>query len=107
MPSPHRQSIRAKHTILVVDDEVDLVNNVKDLLRFEYRVLGATRAAEGLKIMDEEKVHIVLSDQRMPEMTGVEFFRLLCERHPDAVRLLFTAYADVKAVIDAINRGKV
>jgi signal transduction histidine kinase len=98
---------KQKHCLLVVDDEADLVQSVQDLLRFDYRVLGATRAAEGLKIMEQEPVHIVMSDQRMPEMTGVEFLKRLRERYPDTVRLLFTAYADIKAVIDAINQGNV
>src|SRR5262249_14892592 len=96
-----------KHCLLVVDDEPDLVHSVRDLLRFEYRVLGATRAAEGLKILEREQVHIVMSDQRMPEMTGVEFLHRLRETYPDTVRLLFTAYADIKAVTDAINQGSV
>src|SRR5439155_13194421 len=98
---------KPKHCLLVVDDEPDLVHSVQDLLRFEYRVLGATRAAEGLRIMESEQVHVVMTDQRMPEMTGVEFLRRLRESHPDAVRLLFTAYADIKAVTDAINQGNV
>ena len=97
----------AKHCLLVVDDEADLVHSVQDLLRFDYRVLGATRAADGLRIMQEEPVHIVMTDQRMPEMTGVEFLRRLRESHPDVIRLLFTAYADIKAVTDAINQGSV
>jgi signal transduction histidine kinase len=96
-----------KHSLLVVDDEPDLVHSVQDLLRFEYRVLGATRATEGLKIMEREHVHIVMSDQRMPEMTGVEFLKRLREQYPDTVRLLFTAYADITAVVDAINQGNV
>jgi signal transduction histidine kinase len=97
----------AKPCLLVVDDEPDLVQSVKDLLRFEYRVLGATRASEGLRIMSVENVQIVMSDQRMPEMTGVEFLSSLKQSHPDTVRLLFTAYADLTAVIDAINEGNV
>src|SRR5271169_3873816 len=96
-----------KHSLLVVDDEADLVHSVQDLLRFDYRVLGATRATDGLKIMEQEPIHIVMSDQRMPEMNGVEFLKRLRERYPDTVRLLFTAYADIKAVIDAINQGNV
>jgi signal transduction histidine kinase len=91
----------------VVDDVADLVHSVQDLLRFDYRVLGATRAAEGLKIMEREQVHVVMTDQRMPEMTGVEFLKRLRERYPEVVRLLFTAYADIKAVTDAINQGSV
>ncbi len=96
-----------KHCLLVVDDEPDLVQSVKDLLRFDYRVLIATRAAEGIQIMQREKVHIVMSDQRMPEMTGVEFLKHLRDSHPETVRLLFTAYADLNAVTDAINQGNV
>jgi signal transduction histidine kinase len=98
---------KSKHCLLVVDDEADLVHSVQDLLRFDYRVLGATRAAEGLKIMEREQVHVVMTDQRMPEMTGVEFLRRLRESYPEVVRLLFTAYADIKAVTDAINQGSV
>lgn len=97
----------AKPCLLVVDDEPDLVQSVKDLLRFEYKVLGATRASEGLRMMAAENVQIVMSDQRMPEMTGVEFLSNLRTTHPDTVRLLFTAYADLTAVIDAINEGNV
>src|SRR5438128_2690722 len=96
-----------RHTILVVDDEADVVHSVQDLLRLDYRVLGATRAEEALKLVQEEEVHIVMTDQRMPEMTGVEFLRRIRGEHPDAVRLLFTGYADIKAVIDAINQGNV
>jgi signal transduction histidine kinase len=98
---------KSKHCLLVVDDEPDLVHSVQDLLRFDYRVLGATRAVDGLNIMEREQVHIVMTDQRMPEMTGVEFLKRLRETHPDVIRLLFTAYADIKAVTDAINQGSV
>lgn len=97
----------AKHCLLVVDDEPDLVQSVKDLLRFDYKVLCATRAAEGLKLLQQEKVHVVMSDQRMPEMTGVQFLSRLKEAYPETVRLLFTAYADLQAVTDAINEGNV
>lgn len=97
----------AKPCLLVVDDEPDLVQSVKDLLRFDYRVLGTTRASEGLEIMQREPVQIVMSDQRMPEMTGVELLRKVKEIHPGTIRLLFTAYSDLTAVIDAINQGSV
>ena len=67
----------ARQCLLVVDDEPEVVHSLQDLLRFDYRVLGTTRATEGLKILEREKVHIVMSDQRMPEMTGVEFLQQL------------------------------
>ena len=96
-----------KPCLLIVDDEPDLVQSLKDLLRFDYRVLGATRASEGLRIVANEDVQVVMSDQRMPEMSGVEFLSCLRQSHPDLVRLLFTAFSDLKAVTDAINQGSV
>jgi response regulator RpfG family c-di-GMP phosphodiesterase len=96
-----------RHTVLVVDDEPDVVRSVKDLLRLDYRVLTATRAPDGLGLIEKEEVHIVMTDQRMPEMTGVEFLRRLRHDHPEAIRLIFTGYADLKTVIDAINQGSV
>jgi signal transduction histidine kinase len=99
--------MRPRHTILVVDDEPDVVKSIQDLLRFDYKVLGATRATEGLRLLSEQPVHVVLTDQRMPEMTGVDFLRHLRDTHPDMVRLLVTGYADIRAVIDAINEGNV
>jgi signal transduction histidine kinase len=99
--------MKKRHTVLVVDDEPDVVQSVQGLLRLEFRVIGATRAQEGLKILQTEEVHVVMSDQRMPEMTGVEFLSKVKGEHTDAIRLLFTGYADIRAVIDAINQGNV
>ena len=96
-----------RHTILVVDDESDVVKSVQDLLRLEYRVLGTTSARDAVKIIAEEEVHVVMTDQRMPGMTGVEFLKQIRGQHPDAIRLLFTGYTDMKAVIDSINEGNV
>ncbi len=97
----------AKPCLLVVDDEPDLVQSVKDLLRLDYQVLVATRAREALALMAREDVHIVMSDQRMPEMSGVEFLKRVKDAFPDVIRLLFTAYADLSTVVDAINQGNV
>jgi signal transduction histidine kinase len=96
-----------RHTLLVVDDEPDVVQSLQDLLRLDYKVLGATRARDGLKILQEQEVHLVMTDQRMPEMSGVEFLSQVRGDHPGAIRLLFTGYADIKAVVDAINEGNV
>jgi DNA-binding NtrC family response regulator len=96
-----------KHTLLVVDDEPDVVKSVQDLLRFDYKVLGATRAADALKLIREQPVHVVLTDQRMPEMTGVELLRRAGGECPEAIRIIFTGYADIKAVVDAVNEGQI
>ena len=96
-----------RHTLLVVDDEPDVVRSVQDLLRPDYRVLAATSAEEGLRRLGDEPVHVVMSDQQMPGMTGVEFLQKVRDEYPEAVRLLFTGYSDIRTVIDAINRGSV
>ncbi|HEV8605745.1 MAG TPA: hybrid sensor histidine kinase/response regulator [Tepidisphaeraceae bacterium] len=90
-----------------MDDEPDVVKSVQDLLRLDYKVLGTTRASDALTILNKEVVDVVMTDQRMPEMSGVEFLHRVRERHPDSIRLLFTGYADIRAVIDAINQGSV
>ncbi|MFI5378256.1 MAG: ATP-binding protein [Tepidisphaerales bacterium] len=97
----------SRHSILVVDDEADVVKSVKDLLRLDYTVYTATRADEARARLQESTIHVVMTDQRMPDVTGVEFLAEVRQRHPDAIRLLFTGYADLSAVIDAINKGHV
>jgi signal transduction histidine kinase len=94
--------------LLVVDDEPEVLRSVHDLLRLDYRVLTCTRGADALKVLDDPgPIHVVLSDQRMPGMTGVDVLRHAKEVRPEATRLLFTAYADIRAVVDAINQGSV
>jgi signal transduction histidine kinase len=80
---------------------------VKDLFRLDYKVLTATSAAEALDLLAREPVHVVMADQRMPQMTGVQFLARVKEQYPEVVRLLFTGYADVRSIIDAINQGHV
>jgi signal transduction histidine kinase len=70
-------------------------------------VLGVTRAEEAVKLMQENEVDVVMTDQRMPEMTGVELLSRIKGPYPEATRLLFTGYADIRAVIEAINQGNV
>ncbi len=96
-----------KHALLVVDDEMDVCDSVHDLLRREFKVLKARSAEEGLKLMRENEVHIIMTDQRMPKVSGVELLRSIRVGHPQAIRLLFTGYADLDAVIAAINQGHI
>jgi response regulator RpfG family c-di-GMP phosphodiesterase len=96
-----------RHCVLIVDDEPDVCDSVRDLLRREFRVLKAHSAEEGYRIMQEEEVHIVMSDQRMPQITGIELLTKLKARHPHAIRMLFTGYADLESIIAAINQGHI
>jgi PleD family two-component response regulator len=77
-----------KHTILIVDDESSYVESVRELLRAKYRVLGTTDPLEALRILEEQEVHIVLADQRMPGMSGLELLRLVRDKHPSVIRLI-------------------
>jgi signal transduction histidine kinase len=96
-----------KHTILCVDDEVDNVDALERLFRAKYKVLKATSGADAIKILDKNRVTLIISDQRMPKMTGVEFLTKSLSSHPDAIRILLTGYADIEVVIEAINSGQI
>src|ERR1700730_16663672 len=96
-----------KKCLLIIDDEPNVCDSVHDLLRREFRVLKAHSAEEGYRVMQEEEVHIVMSDQRMPQITGVELLAKVKSRYPQAIRMLFTGFADLESIIAAINQGHV
>ncbi len=96
-----------RHCLLIIDDEPNVCDSVHDLLRREFRVLKANNATDGCRLMQEEEVHIVMSDQRMPQITGVELLTKIKLRHPHAIRMLFTGFADLESIIAAINQGHV
>jgi len=97
----------AKHCLLVVDDEQGVCDSVHDLLRRELNVIKARNADEAYRILGENAVHVIMTDQRMPKVSGVEMLANVRVRHPHAIRILFTGYADVEAVIAAFNQGRV
>jgi DNA-binding NtrC family response regulator len=94
-----------KHPILLVDDEPEILFSLKGLLRREFELHTAESGREAMKILNEHPIHVVMTDQRMPEMTGVQLMEHVAEHHPEAIRIVFTGYADIKAVVDAINSG--
>lgn len=96
-----------KITILYVDDEENNLYSFKATFRMKYKVLIALSGDEALKIMQSQPVHIIITDQRMPNMTGVEFLEKVIEIFPDPIRILLTGYADMGAVVDAVNKGKI
>ncbi|MBS1971405.1 MAG: hybrid sensor histidine kinase/response regulator [Bdellovibrionales bacterium] len=98
----------AKHTILCVDDELDNVDALERLFRKNYTVLKATSGAQGLEVLAENPgVALIISDQRMPSMTGVEFLEKAQRTHPEALRILLTGYTDIESVIQAVNQGQI
>jgi DNA-binding NtrC family response regulator len=96
-----------KHPILLVDDEPEILFSLRGLLRKEFELYTAESGAEALEILRQHPVHVIMTDQRMPQMTGVELLRRARGDCPEAIRMIFTGYADIKAVIDAINQGQI
>ncbi|MDH3602197.1 MAG: response regulator [Candidatus Tectomicrobia bacterium] len=97
----------SKYSILVVDDEEEILQSLRGLLRLEYEVHTAQNAAEGLEIFRRRQIHVVMSDQRMPEMTGAQLLSKVQEERPETMRILFTGYADIEAVVEAVNEGRI
>lgn len=97
-----------KHTVLLVDDEEGILHSLKRLLRKEdYRLYTASSGAEGLKILEKNDIHLVISDQRMPQMSGTEFFAIAKDRYPDAMRIILSGYTEVDSITESINKGHI
>ncbi|MGY3214668.1 response regulator [Mucilaginibacter sp. HD30] len=96
-----------KISVLYVDDEENNLFSFKAVFRVKYQVYTAISGDEALKILGEKPIEIIITDQRMPNMTGVEFLEKVIEKFPDPMRLLLTGYADMNAVVDAVNKGKI
>jgi len=96
-----------KITVLYVDDEEHNLISFKAGFRRTFKVFTAINANEGRKILDKEDIHVIITDQRMPEETGVDFLCSILDKHPSPIRMLLTGYSDIEAVVDAINKGQV
>ncbi len=98
---------KEKIRVLYIDDEVNNLHAFKALFRKEYDIFIAESAEEGTKLLADEQVHVIICDQRMPGMTGVEFFESILDKYPHPIRILLTGYTDIQAVVEAINRGQI
>lgn len=96
------------HTVLFVDDEINILKALQRLMRNEsIQVLTANRPAEAFELIDQHSPQVIVSDQRMPEMSGVDFLSAVRERHNDVVRMMLTGYTDMTIAVDAINKGEI
>ncbi len=95
--------------ILYVDDEENNLMSMKATYRRDFEIVTASSADEAVKILeeDEQGFSILLTDQRMPDKTGIDFLMEVKDKYPDSTRVLITGYTDVEAVIGAINKGEV
>src|SRR4051794_26833351 len=96
-------AVSNKPALLVVDDEAEILYSLRGLLHKEYDFHTAQSGYEGLRVLERTPITVVMTDRRMREMPGVVFLAQVRERFPEPPRLLFPAYADLPAVIDAIN----
>lgn len=105
---PYHANASADRTLLLVDDDPGILNALCRSLRREgYRILTAGSGVHGLELLATEPVQVILSDQRMPEMTGTEFFRRVKELHPDTVRIVLSGYTELESVTRAVNEGAI
>jgi diguanylate cyclase (GGDEF)-like protein len=96
-----------KCSLLVVDDEPYILPTLSAMLANDFEVHTADSAEAGQQVFAERDIHVVLTDQRMPRMTGVQFLEWVRARFPKTIRLLMTGYAELEDAVDAINRGQV
>ena len=105
--APEAPSTQAKTRILFVDDEERILTALKNIFRGKYHVLTATNGQEALEFMRKFQIPVVVSDQRMPGMLGVDLLRRSRESSPDTVRILLTGYSDLASIVGSINDGEV
>jgi len=98
---------KEKIRVLYVDDELNNLNMFKASFRLDYDVFISLSSEDALALLKDNPVHVIIADQRMPKMNGVEFFERLVDEYPEPVRILLTGYTNIESVIDAINRGQV
>jgi signal transduction histidine kinase len=98
---------RTRRTLLIVDDEVDVLESLRHQFHRAYRVLTCPNGAEAIELLASNDVEVILSDQRMPGMSGDVLLKKARELKPDTIRMLFTGYADIQAVINAVNEGHI
>ena len=93
-----------KIKVLYVDDEENNLVSFKANFRMDYKVFTAISGEEAMQVLEKQKIDIIITDQRMPNLTGVEFLERVIEKDPEPMRILLTGYADMSAVLDAVNR---
>ncbi len=99
--------VQEKPTVLYVDDVEINLKLFEATFKKDYDIILAESAKEALKILEEKEVQVLVSDQRMPEMSGTELLEIAAEKFPAMRRYLLTAYTDIETVIEAVNRGRI
>jgi DNA-binding NtrC family response regulator len=99
---------KPQRTLMVVDDEPNILSALKRLFRRDgHLILSANSGVQALEVLAQHKVDVIITDQRMPGMTGVEMLRTVKDLYPDTIRIVLSGYTELQSVTDAINEGAV
>jgi len=97
-----------KHSILCVDDEQNILKLLRRLLEgYDYEVMTASSGAEALAMLEKRHADVIVSDQRMPGMSGSDLFRVTRDKYPQAVRVMMSGYSDFDSLVSAVNEGEI
>jgi len=107
MHASYDPAIDFKPVLLCVDDEPNILRSLNRVLHSDYRIFTAGGGDEGLALLENEQIHIVISDMRMPHMDGAQFLETVQQRWPTTIRILLTGYSDMNSTINAINKGSI
>jgi len=108
LPPGHDPATQPAQTLLIVDDDVNVLSSLHRLFRPEgYHILTASTPAEGFEMLALHRVHVIVCDQRMPSMSGTEFLSKVKELYPETIRIILSGYTGLEAVLDSINRGAI
>ena len=97
----------AKPVVLFIDDEVDNLVSFKYQFRDYFSIITLNSAVDAFEVLEKNEVEVIISDQRMPDMTGTEFFEKIADKYPRIPRLILTGYSDAEAIVDSINKAKI
>ena len=98
---------KEKDQVLYIDDEVENLRGFQFLYKQYYKIFVVTDAKEGFEILEKNNIKLIIADQRMPKMSGVDFFEVAANLYPEVIRIILTGYSDIEAIIKAINKGKI
>ena len=95
------------YSILYIDDEENNLTSFKSTFRRDYHIHVASSGEQALEIMEKHNIQVVITDQRMPDMSGIEFLEKIVPLYPDCMRMIMTGFSDMDAIIQAINKGNI
>jgi len=108
--SQKKQRASDKPLVMLVDDEVENINVLRQLLESNFQIITGLNGQEALQLIDNmvdpQQVQLIISDQRMPELTGIEFLEKIVDKMPETIRIILTGYSDTQVIIDSINKAK-